>query len=80
MDTIQKALAAIYGMLGGNLDDIREIKTVDGLLFAIAGLGVGDTLKAAEELPALPEDDGTYTLTCTVDEGAATLTWEAVES
>ena len=42
MDTIQKALAAVYGMLGGNLDNIRDVDTVDGLLFAIASLGVGD--------------------------------------
>ena len=80
MDTIQKALAAIYGMLGGNLDDIREVKTVDGLLFAIAWLGVGDTLKAAEDLPAYPEEDGTYALQLVMDDGEATLTWEAVES
>ena len=77
MDTIQKALAAVYGMLGGNLDNIRDVDTVDGLLFAIASLGVGDALKAAAELPTLPDDDGTYTLTCTVDEGVAALTWEA---
>ena len=79
MDTIQKSLAAIYSMLGGNLDEIRNKKTVDELLTAISTLGIGDALKAAAELPTLPEDDGTYTLTCTVDEGAATLTWESAE-
>ena len=79
MDTIQKCLAAIYAMLGGNLDEIRNKKTIDELLAAISTLGLGDALKAAAELPAVPEDDGTYTLTCTVDEGAATLTWESAE-
>ena len=77
MDTIQKALAAVYGMLGGNLDNIRDVDTVDGLLFAIASLGVGDALKAAEDLPTYPEDDGTYTLQLVMDDGEATLTWEA---
>ena len=77
MDTIQKALAAVYGMLGGNLDNIRDVDTVDGLLFAIASLGVGDALKAAEDLPAYPDDDGTYTLQLVIDEGVAALTWEA---
>ena len=77
MDTIQKCLAAIYSMLGGDLDNIRNKKTIDELLAAISGLGVGDKLKAAVEFPAAPEDDGTYVLTCTVDEGEATYTWEA---
>ena len=31
------------------------------------------------ELPTSPTDDGTYTLTCTVDDGTATLSWEAAE-
>lgn len=79
MDTIQKCLAAIYAMLGGNLDEIRNKKTVDELLTAISGLGIGDKLKAAEDLPAYPEDDGTYTLQLVIDEGAATLTWESAE-
>ena len=79
MDTIQKCLAAIYAMLGGNLDEIRNKKTVDELLTAISTLGIGDKLKAAEDLPAYPEDDGTYTLQLVIDEGAATLTWESAE-
>ena len=35
---------------------------------------------AAVELPELPESDGTYTLQLVVDDGAATLSWEAVDS
>lgn len=31
------------------------------------------------ELPASPEEDGTYVLTCTVDDGEATLSWESAE-
>ena len=32
------------------------------------------------ELPEDPESDGTYTLQAVVDDGATTLSWEAVES
>ena len=77
MDTLQRCLAAIYGMLGGDLDNIRGVQTIDGLLTAISGLGIGDTLKAAKELPAAPEEDGAYILTVTVDDGAATYSWES---
>ena len=77
MDTLQKCLAAIYGMLGGDLDNIRNVQTIDGLLSAISGLGIGDALKAAAELPASPEEDGAYVLTVTVADGEATYTWES---
>lgn len=79
MDTLQKALAAIYGMLGGDYADISDLTTVDELLGAISGLGIGDKLKAAVELPEAPADDGAYILTCTVDDGAAVYSWEAAE-
>lgn len=77
MDTLQKALAAIYGMLGGDYDNIRNLTTVDELLGAISGLGIGDKLKAAVELPEAPADDGAYVLTVTVDDGTATYSWES---
>lgn len=31
------------------------------------------------ELPDSPSDDGTYVLTCVVDDGEVTLSWEAQE-
>lgn len=80
METLQAALKSIYGMLGGNLDNVRSMTDIDAILGAISGLGVGDALKAAMELPAAPSDDGTYNLTVTVDDGEATYTWEAVEA
>lgn len=79
METLQAALKAIYGMLGGNLDNVRSLTDIDAILGKISGLGVGDALKAAKELPAAPSDDGTYNLTVTVADGEATYTWEAVE-
>ena len=31
-------------------------------------------------IPALPEEDGTYFLQLVMDDGAATMTWETMES
>ena len=76
---IQNALKEIYGSLGGNLDNVRDLDDIAAILHEIALLGVGDSLKAAAELPEAPESDGTYLLTCTVDDGKATLSYEAAE-
>lgn len=76
---LQSALKEIYGSLGGNLDNVRDLDDIAAILHEIALLGIGDSLKAAAELPTAPTDDGTYLLTCTVDEGAATLSYEAQE-
>ena len=35
--------------------------------------------KVSAVLPETPDDDGAYILTCTVDDGVATLSWEAAE-
>ena len=78
---LQSALKEIYGSLGGNLDNVRDLDDIAAILHEIALLGIGDALSAAavKELPEAPESDGTYLLTCTVDEGAATLSYEAQE-
>lgn len=49
---------------------------VAGLATSLASLGseVGEI----RELPAYPETDGTYSLQLVMDDGEATLTWEAV--
>lgn len=80
MDTLQRALKALYYSLGGNADNVRDTDDINAIIDAIGGLGIGAALAAAVELPAMPEDDGTYTLQVVIDDGAATLSWEAVEA
>lgn len=80
MDTLQNALKALYYSLGGNADDVRDVDDINGLILAISGLDTADKIKAAVELPALPDDDGTYTLQVVIDDGEATFSWEAVET
>lgn len=77
--TIQNALIVLYGSLGGDYADLSNPESIGYLICAIAGLGIGDKVKAAsvKELPELPEDDGTYTLQLVIDDGEATFTWEA---
>lgn len=79
--TIQNALKGVYSMLGGNLDNVRELETVGEILAAIATLGVGDALKEAEtkELPEAPENNGTYNFNVTVSGDETTYAWGAVE-
>lgn len=79
IDTLQVALKGIYCSLGGNMDNVRDENDINRLLDAIGGLNIGTALAAAKELPALPESDGTYSLQLVLDDGAATMTWEAVE-
>ena len=80
MDTLQNALKALYYSLGGNADNVRDVDDINGLILAISGLDIADKIKAAVELPALPDDDGTYTLQVVIDDGAATFSWEAVSA
>lgn len=80
MDTLQNALKALFYSLGGNADTVRNMDDINELIFAISSLDIADKIKAAVELPAVPTDDGTYTLQVVVDDGAATFSWEAVET
>ncbi|MBQ1241607.1 MAG: hypothetical protein IIX99_00195 [Oscillospiraceae bacterium] len=80
MDTIQYALKALYYSLGGSADNVRDMEDINELIFAISNLDIADKIKAAVELPALPESDGTYTLQVVIDDGAATFSWEAVSA
>ena len=77
MKTIQNALIALYGSLGGDRENLTNPESVGAIICDIAKLNIGATLKAAAELPTLPTDDGTYTLQLVMDDGEATLTWEA---
>ena len=77
METLQRALIALYGSLGGDYADLDNPSDITDLISEIAKLGIGDKLALAKELPDLPDDDGTYTLQLVMDDGAATFTWEA---
>lgn len=75
MDTLQTALKALYFSLGGNAANVQT-DDINTILRAIANLQLINAIKAAMELPALPEDDGTYSLQLVMDDGTATFTWE----
>lgn len=79
--TLQNALVALYGSLGGDRETLSNPENIGALLFDIAKLNLGASISDAsvKELPPLPEDDGTYTLQLVMDEGEAALTWEAAE-
>ena len=81
LDTIQNALKELYVGMGGDAQDVRELRDINAIIKAIAGLGIGAKLTAAavKELPALPESDGTYALQLVMDDGEAALTWESAE-
>ena len=79
MDTLQEALKQLYYSLGGNADNVRDTDDLAKLIAAIAALGLGGKIDAGVEIPTYPEDDGTYQLQLVMDDGAPTLTWEAVE-
>lgn len=79
MDTLQNALKELYFSLGGSAANVQT-DDVNTIVRAIANLQLINAISAAVELPALPEDDGTYTLQLVMDDGAATFTWEAVEA
>lgn len=79
METLQHALIALYGSLGGDSATLANPVSIVSLITEIAKLNIGAGVAAAKELPALPEDDGTYTLQVTIADGEATYTWESVE-
>ena len=67
-----KALSALAdnelvsaGPVKTNSSDIAALKT--------------DVAAVKGKIPAAPEEDGTYTLTCTVASGVATYSWEEQE-
>ena len=76
--TLQRALMALYGSLGGDCADLENVESIGYLICAIAKLGLGDKIKtcSVKELPDLPEEDGTYALQLVIADGEATLTWE----
>lgn len=78
-ETIQNQLKELFYSLGGNADDVRDLDDPGAIIEAISALNIGAKLETAIELPALPEDDGTYSLQLVMDEGAATFSWEAAE-
>lgn len=82
MDTIQNALKELLYSLGGSADTVRNTEDVNKIIDAISALELGAALAAAgvKELPKLPKSDGTYSLQLVMDDGAATLTWEAAEA
>lgn len=80
MDTIQNALKALFYSLGGNAADVADVNDVNAIILKIAALPLLAEIKAAAELPALPDDDGTYALQLVMDDGAAAMTWEAAEA
>ena len=78
-ETLQAALKELFYSLGGSADTVRGVEDINTIILAVAALALGDKISGAAELPAFPEDDGTYTLQLVMDDGAATLTWEAAE-
>lgn len=81
METIQNALKDLYITLGGDAESVRNTEDVNAIIDAISALDLGDQLAGAavKELPVLPKSDGTYALQLVMDDGVATLTWEAAE-
>lgn len=81
LKTLQNALKELFYSLGGSADNVRNTDDVNVIINQIAALGIGAeiTSASAKELPAFPDTDGTYTLQLVMDDGEATLTWEAAE-
>ena len=81
LKTLQNALKELFYSLGGSADNVRNTDDVNVIIYQIAALGIGAeiTSASAKELPAFPDTDGTYTLQLVMDDGEATLTWEAAE-
>lgn len=79
--TIQNALIALYGALGGDTATLNNRVSIGALICEIAKLNLGAQISSAsiKELPPFPETDGTYTLQLVMDDGEAALTWEAAE-
>lgn len=79
MKTLQDALKELFYSLGGDAGAVRGVEDINAIILAVASLAIGDKISAAVELPALPDDDGTYSLQLVMSDGAATFTWEAAE-
>ena len=77
MTTLQAALKELFYSLGGSADVVRGVSDINAIIKAVSDLALGDKINAAVELPALPDDDGTYALQLVMSDGAATLTWES---
>lgn len=77
METLQIALKALYGSLGGNYADVDTISDINDLILAIANLDIGEAVAKTGAIPAAPDDDGEYVLTATVTDGVAAYTWES---
>lgn len=77
MTTLQAALKELFYSLGGSADAVRGVSDINAIIKAVSDLALGDKINAAVELPALPDDDGTYALQLVISDGEATLTWEA---
>lgn len=64
-------------------DYVKPNPTLAGTETELTGIKIGGTKyrlpTIPQELPDVPEQDGTYTLQCVVSGGAATLSWVAVE-
>lgn len=76
-NTLQAVLKDLYCAFGGLRETVNAIEDIDKLIEEMAKLGIGEKIKAAMELPAVPDDDGTYTLQLVVDDSVATYSWES---
>ena len=64
--------------MASNLYDVAipEVSAEDnGKVLSVVG-GKWEKTSVTPELPELPEEDGAYILTATIDKGEATITWE----
>ena len=70
----------IMKALGGSYEGIQTPVWRHEEELAVLAKALATVIPAAYSLPDLPvgEEDGTYLLTCTVADGEATLSWEAV--
>ena len=76
-NTLQSVLKDLYCAFGGNRENVNALDDIDAILSEIVKLDLGAKINAAMELPAVPDDDGTYTLQLVVDDGVATYSWES---
>jgi len=75
--SLQNSLKALYFTLGGSAEHARGVNDLNTIIDEIAALKIGAQIGAILGLPDAPSEDGTYTLQCTVTDGAATYSWEA---
>ena len=75
-DTLMKT---IMDALGGSYAGIQTPVWRNEEELEVIARAIAAVVPSSSILPEAPEDDGTYTLTMTVDDGEATLSWEAAE-